>query len=62
MDLGRDEVKGSSTENALWLSSLQLVILAHTSDLCQSSTLMTINVYREDISAVRVETTEGRKY
>lgn len=34
MDLGRDEVKGSSTENALWLSSLQLVILAHASELC----------------------------
>lgn len=34
MDMDRDEVKRSSTENALWLSSLQLAILAHTSDLC----------------------------
>jgi len=32
--MGRDEVKRSITENAFWIFSLQLVILAHTLDLC----------------------------
>lgn len=35
------EVKGSNTENAPWLFSIQLAIPAHTLDLWCSSTLMT---------------------
>lgn len=59
---GRDEVKRSNTENALWLSSLQQVVLAYISGLCFSSALMIANVYREDILALRVEAVESRGY
>lgn len=33
MAMGTDEVKGSNTENAPWLFSIQLAIPDHTSDL-----------------------------